>query len=232
MASICIHCLKQPVGPRHRYYCSDKCQDAAGRTRRAKQVTDLRLRIATSGYDPVSKQLFAEAEETLLTAEHRAWHFRLMLDLVGGTPSRVKPNPQRPTKDYRCVTFPEPHRTSHLDCNGLRRKGDYFVLRSPFEWPMVPLTAYYRVQFLGFIDMGEPLELTNPTPPGLYVHLPASPFSDKWRSRNWGSEALPEHRLRQAQRRSDQKQARLEEQQRAVATAAGIGPTDPKGEKE
>ena len=234
MASICFHCLKQPITPPHRYYCSTKCMNAASRAKRAKQVMDLRFKIAQSGYDAVSERLFAEAEATLLVADHRAWHYRLMLDLVGGKPSRVRPDSRRALKDYRCVTFPEPHRASHRDCDGLRRIGDYFVLRSPFERPAVPLAGYYRVQLLGFVVMGEPLPLQplSEATTDLSVNLPASPFSDKWRSRSWGSEDIPEHRARQAQRRREQKDARAAELRRVADTPEPNRPSDPEGKDE
>jgi hypothetical protein len=187
---------------------------AYARAQRTHEVKSLRYQVLSAGYDPYSRTLFEEAERKILSRDERAWYYRLILDLVDGLPTRVPYNPEQPIGDCRTIIFPEPNRRSHIDTTGRRRRGDYFVLRHPFEWPAVPIAAYYRVQLLGVMILGEPLllkpQLTKRQLGELYVNLPSCPFHPRgWQFKTWGSKEMPLHRMRQKARRKEEKEERL-----------------------
>lgn len=205
---LCIQCLIEEVVPPHRSYCSVRCMRAWCRTKRRQHYEQAREVIALSGYTVSERALFERAGKELLASDHRAWHYRLILDLVDGKWSRT-PIGQgvENARSCRSVVFPEPNRRTHMDTNGLRRPGDFFTLRTPFEWPLVPVAAYYRVQLLGVCDKGEPGEL-QPLREGtttIRVRLPGSPFQGRWRYSSWGSADAAPHRQRQAEKRAEQK---------------------------
>ncbi len=205
---LCIQCLIEDVVPPHRSYCSHRCMRAWSRGKRRQQYDHAREAIALSGYGISERALFERAGKELLAADQRAWHYRLILDLVDGKWSRTPINQgTENARSCRSVVFPEPNRSSHLDTTGLRRPGDFFTLRTPFEWPLVPVAAYYRVQLLGVCDKGEPGELQplRQGQPVLRVRLPGSPFTSRWRYISWGSPDTAPHRKRQVERRQEQK---------------------------
>lgn len=148
--------------------------------------------------------MFEEAERLMKAADDRALHYRLALDLVDDQPSRAPFDPLTIDKKCRIIMFPEPNRKKHTDAKGLRRLGDFFSLRHPFERPAVPIAAFYRVQLLGLHVLGEPIILTPPRNDGsdLYVELPPSPFVGRWKCSEWGSKEPPPHRQRQQARRA------------------------------
>lgn len=206
---VCRNCLTEPVVPPHHSYCSVRCMKARSGRQRRQILSEFRSSIAASGYDIAARALFERAGQEMLAADPRAWHYRLILDLVDGHPTRTPINLEIPSsRACRSVTFPEPNRRSHLDTNGLRRPGDFFTLRQPFEWPVVPVAAYYRVQLLGVCDKGEPLPLQplRDGQPELRVRLPPSPLGDRWRYASWGSPDIPAHRARQIEKRRQKKE--------------------------
>lgn len=204
--SMCRNCVVELVARGHGLYCSDRCMRAWSRRKKKSLYDAERMALERRGYDLGAEGLFDLAHREMLYRDPRVWNYRLILDLIDGQWSR-SPLPRSYTgRATRSVVFPEPNRRSHVDSNGLRRSGDFFMVR-PFEWPVVPLDAYYRVQLLGFCDAGEPLELDAvlPDEEPLFVRLPASPFNGRWTHKTWGRPDPPGHRVRQQQRRQEQK---------------------------
>ena len=204
MDTYCLYCHKQPIIRPHRFHCSARCRDADWRSRRASEARAARYKVLTLGHDRAHEALFEEAERLMKVADDRALHYRLALDLVGDQPSRAPFDPGTIDKKCRTIIFPEQNRRKHLDTKGVCRPGDFFSLRYPFERPAVPVAAFYRVQLLGLHVLGEPIVLNPPRNDGsdLYVELPPSPFVGRWKSRDWGSKELPQHRQRQQERRA------------------------------
>ena len=169
-------------------------------------------RILNEGFDLSEKALFDAAHRAMLNLDERAFYYRLILDLVDGVPSRapIEPGTESPTR--RRIVFPEPHRATHVDAKGFRRRGDYYTLRSQFEYPAVPMAGFYRVQLLGVFVLGTPVVYNTHMQGGseLYVELPASPFhAREWKASRWGSPEEPIHRLRQQARRGEDPQEKL-----------------------
>lgn len=204
MNNYCVYCRKQLITKPHRFHCSARCRDSDRYSRRSDARKDARYQILTTGYDRADEVMFEEAERLMRAADDRALRYRLALDLVDDQPSRAPFDPGTTDRRCRTILFPEPNRRNHLDTKGLRRPGDFFSLRHPFERPAVPIAAYYRVQLLGLHVLGEPIILTPPRDDGtdLYVELPPSPFVGRWKSRDWGSKELPAHRQRQIAKRA------------------------------
>lgn len=212
MDDICLFCRAKPTAGTRSLCCSKRCQRRLTAARAAAENNESRRRIITEGFGLSELHLFARAERDMLFWDERALYYRLILDLVDGKPTRVRFDPTKHDLKHRCIVFPEPHRATHVDAKGVRRKGDFFELRSKFEYPAVPVTAYYRVQLLGACVMGEPLDYGTQGEQGseLYVQLPASPFhSSEWKSARWGSEYEAEHRLRQRARRGEDPEQKL-----------------------
>ena len=186
---MCQKCLKYPVQPPHRLYCSDKCMKTRVRDEKSIERRSFQYRILSRGFEISAIRLFEEAGRRLQAEDPRAWHYRLILDIVDKQPSRTPIDMERTDlRSARTIVFPEPNRRSHLDTKGIRRHGDYFTLREEFEWPAVPLAAWYRVQLLSVADLGEVIPLTplRQQTRDLQVQLPASPYTDHWRSPSWG----------------------------------------------
>lgn len=212
MNDICLFCRSKPTARNRSLCCSKQCQRRLTASRAAAENNELRRRIITDGFSLSEQHLFAEAQKAMLSRDERAFYYRLILDLVDGKPSRVRFDPDKHDPKCRCIVFPEPHRATHVDAKGFRRKGDFFELRSTFEYPAVPVTAFYRVQLLGVCVRGEPVDYgtRGEHDSELYVQLPASPFhSSEWKSARWGSEDEAEHRLRQRARRGEDPQQKL-----------------------
>lgn len=182
--------------------------NAWARLKKRRLLDQFRLDIEIEGYDVRARALFELACREIFDRDQRVCNYRLILDIIDGQWSRTPINPEVPgAKPSRSVIFPEPNRRSHLDTNGLRRLGDFFTMR-PFEWPSVPLDAFYRVELLGFCDAGEPLLLDSVREgePPLRVRLPASPYTGRWTHASWGRADPPAHRVRQEARRRNQKE--------------------------
>lgn len=201
----CRNCVVEFVARGHSLYCSDTCMRVWSRRKKKSIYDSERMALERRGYDLGAEALFELAHREMLYRDPRVWNYRLILDLVDGQWTR-SPIPSSYGGRSTCsVVFPEPNRRSHVDSNGLRRPGDFFMVR-PFEWPVVPLDAYYRVQFLGVCDAGEPLELDAVLPDEpLWIRLPASPFNGRWKHAAWGRPDPPEHRVRQQDRRREHK---------------------------
>lgn len=187
---VCQKCMVNPVKAPHRLYCSLKCQQTRGRSERAQERNLKRCKILAEGYEFSAQRLFVDAGLLLQAEDPRAWFYRLILDLVDRQASRSPISLENPyLRNAKSIVFPEPGRRSHLDTRGVRRPGDYYTLREDFEWPRVPLAAWYRVQLLGVCDGGEPLvlqPLRKKEDGELRVQLPASPHNDSWRFPAWG----------------------------------------------
>lgn len=212
MDDICLFCRSKPTVRNRSLCCSKQCQRRLTATRAAAENNALRRRIITEGFSLSEQHLFAESQKAMLSSDERALYYRLVLDLVDGKPTRVRFDETKNDPKCRCIVFPEPHRATHVDAKGFRRKGDFFELRSTFEYPAVPVTAFYRVQLLGVCVMGEPLDYSagGDFDSDLYVQLPASPFhSSEWKSARWGSTDEAPHRLRQKARLGEDPQQKL-----------------------
>ena len=222
MDNYCLYCCRQPIVRPYRLHCSARCRDADRRSRHSSEVKDARYKILTVGHDRADEALFAAAEQAMKSADDRALHYRLALDLVDGQPSRSPFSPDIVDKRFRTIIFPEPNRGKHRDTKGLFKPGDFFSLRYPFERPAVPLAAHYRVQFIGLHVLGKLLILTPPFNDGsdVYVELPPSPFVGRWKSNYWGSKELPAYRLRQQARRAVDR-ARQEKERRDMEAVGG-----------
>lgn len=191
---MCQTCMKNWVKAPHRLYCSVKCMQSRGRTERMHERNLKRCKILSEGFDFPARKLFEEAGLFLQAEDPRAWFYRLILDLVAGHASRSPIRLDNPDlRNAKSIVFPEPNRRSHLDTRGVRRPGDFYTLREDFEWPSVPLAAWYRVQLLGVCDGGEPLVLEplRKDQGVLRVQLPASPYGDSWRYPAWGRLRVP-----------------------------------------
>lgn len=209
MDDICLFCRARPTAKNRSLCCSKRCQRRLTATRAAGENKELRRSVITEGFSLSEQHLYAEAQKAMLFLDERAFYYRLILDVVDGKPSRVRFDPETLDPKCRSIVFPEPNRATHVDAKGFRRKGDFFELRSTFEYPAVPVAAFYRVKLLGPCVRGEPLEYDSRSEGDseLYVNLPASPFhSSEWKSARWGSTDQAAHRLRQQARRGEDPQ--------------------------